>query len=871
MSFLIYFISQLDSPVNAVEGTINLGQEVAEKSGLLNNPFVLFLIYLVFLILILLLLFNILKLVLRRFFRLYFLSHWKILLVTVPKESLEKEAKEKKFTELLERGESFYDNVGGLHPEKGLKAWLYGRQDHFCFEIVKDFEGLISFYVVVPARFQQIFEKQIHSHYPSSHIEEVSDYNIFPSKGVTLGCRLKLSRHYIFPIKTYKQIGSDPLEAITNSLSKLGKDETALIQIVARSAHRSWHEIGAKVATEMEQGKSFKQAMREATRSKTAKFISDFFNTFESVLKKKEKKEDISSKEPHKLSPMEEETIKNLEGKAGKAGFDVNIRILVSAPTYEKAQASLRNVVNSFSQFTFYKYGNGFKVEGLKGKKLDSLVKDAIYRLFNEKKQFILNTEEMVSIYHFPLPTTETPNIRWLLFKKLAPPANLPTEGLLLGESIYRGVHRNVYLKRKDRRRHLYIIGMTGVGKSVLISNLAIQDIQNGEGVCVIDPHGDLIESILPFIPKERAEDVILFDPSDVERPIGLNMLEAKTKEQRDFAVQEMIAIFYKLFPPEIIGPMFEHNMRNVMLTLMADTENPGTIAEIPRMFSDPDYQKVWIKKVKDPVVKAFWEKEMARTTDFHKSEMLGYLISKVGRFVENEMMRNIIGQSHSGFNFREVMDKKKILLVNLAKGKTGEVNSSLLGLIIVSKLQMATMARAELPEEERGDFYLYIDEFQNFITDSIATILAEARKYRLNLTIAHQYIGQLVRNNDTKIRDAVFGNVGTIICFRIGVDDAETLAKQLAPTVSEYDVMNIEKYNAYVRLLVDNAACRPFNMHCFPPPKGGNPKIAQLIKELSRLKYGRDRKVVEKEILERSRLGEPSVEAGLTSSDKNL
>jgi type IV secretory pathway TraG/TraD family ATPase VirD4 len=315
---------------------------------------------------------------------------------------------------------------------------------------------------------------------------------------------------------------------------------------------------------------------------------------------------------------------------------------------------------------------------------------------------------------------------------------------------------------------------------------------------------------------------------------------------------------------------MFEHNMRNVMLTLMSDLQNPGTIAEIPRMFTDPEFQKVWIAKLKDPVVRAFWEKEMAKTSDFHKSEMLGYLISKVGRFVENEMMRNIIGQTHSGFDLRDIMDKRKVLLVNLAKGRTGEVNANLLGLIIVSKLQMAALARADLPEEKRHDFYLYIDEFQNFITDSIATILSEARKYRLCLNIAHQYVAQLVQGQDTKVRDAVFGNAGTMICFRIGVDDAETMAKEFAPVFGEYDLLNVEKFTAYIKLLIDNTASKPFNMQTLPPTKGDS-EMGQAIKQLARLKYGRDKSIVEAEITERTALGEPERTAGPMTGEKSL
>ncbi len=284
-----------------------------------------------------------------------------------------------------------------------------------------------------------------------------------------------------------------------------------------------------------------------------------------------------------------------------------------------------------------------------------------------------------------------------------------------------------------------------GGGKSVLLGNMALQDIKNGEGLCVIDPHGDLIEDILQHVPKERAEDIIVFEPFDTERPIGLNMLEVDSDEQKDFAVQEMISIFYKLVTdPAMLGPMFEHNMRNAMLTLMADEEHPGTLTDIPRIFTDTEFQKYKIAKLRDPVVRAFWEKEMAKTSDFHKSEMLGYLISKVGRFVENSMMRNIVGQPKSGFNFRKIMDEGKVLLVNLSKGRTGEINAKLLGLILVSKIQIAALSRADMPESQRRDFYLYVDEFQNFITDAFSSILSEARKYKLNLVIAHQYLGQL-------------------------------------------------------------------------------------------------------------------------------
>jgi len=818
-----------------------------------------FLIYFGLILLFLIILINILRTIFKKIGFYQQIFEKTVFLVTMPKEALEEEKKEKKeIKDFLAPAETFLDNIGGLKVERSFRTFLFGRTDHFSFEIVRDKEGLISFYLIAPKYLTPYLEQQIHAQFPSAQVEEVEDYNIFSPKSVILGAFLILKRTHILPIKTYLNLNVDPLNAITNSLTKIKEGDSAAIQIIARSAKKEWHRFPAKVAREMQQGKKINEAMKAAGANPLVKFMGDFVSL---AFPKEKKKEEKEEKKPYQLSPMEQEIVKNIENKNSKAGLNINIRIIVSAKTKEQAKRYLESITNSFAQYTFYEYGNGF--QAIIPSKIEDLCQNFIYRQIDEKKSFILNTEELTSLYHFPLPITEIPNIRWLIARKAPAPVEVPKEGLILGKNIYRGQETLIRIKRDDRRRHVYIIGKTGSGKTVLISNMVKQDILNGEGVGVIDPHGDLIEDILGCIPKERAEDVVLFDASDTERPIGLNMLEAKDPGQRDFAVQEMIAIFYKLFPPEIIGPMFEHNMRNVMLTLMADPEAPGTIAEIPRMFSDPDYAKIWLEKLKDPVVRAFWEKEMARTTEFHKSEMLGYLISKVGRFVENEMMRNIIGQSHSGINFREIMDKQKILLVNLSKGKIGEVNANLLGLVIVSKLQMAAMARAELPEAERKDFYLYIDEFQNFITDSIATILSEARKYRLCLTMAHQYLGQLLvasaviggGGGEARIRDAILGTVGTFITFKIGVEDAEILTKEYKPVFNEYDLINVEKFNAYIKLLVDNQPTRPFNIVTIQP-KPGDRKVAETIRQLSRLKYGRPKAIVEKEILERSQLG---------------
>ncbi len=792
-----------------------------------------------------------------------------VLLVTVPKESLELEQRERgtgrEPKELIGVAETLYANLSGLKQKWSPGVFFFGRQDHFSLEIVAD-HGLISFYVAVPRRWQDFVEKQIHAQYPHAHIEPVEDYNIFQPQGAIEGCYLTLSKSQMFPLRTYKKLESDPMNALTNALSRFGEHEGAAIQIVCRGASARWRMRGRKIAREMQQGKKLEQAMGAQN------VFGKLGKAWEVAMPKVPTQHEIQMRQwrqtqPYRLSPMEEELVKALDEKASKIGFEVNVRLIVSSPDAATAKLELENLVNTFYQYTAQESGVSFK-KVRSGK--TGFIRDFIFRNFAEPRRFVLNTEELTSIFHLPLPQTETPNIRWLAARGAPAPANIPRAGLLIGSNRYRGLDTPIRIKPEDRRRHVYIIGVTGSGKSVLMSEMAKQDIRNGAGVCIVDPHGSLVEDILPSIPKERLDDVVLFDPSDTDRPIGLNMLEADTPEQADFACQEMISIFYKLVTdPSMIGPMFEHNMRNAMLTLMADRQEPGTIAEIPRIFTDPEFQRYKVGKLRDPMVRAFWEKEMAKTSDFHKSEMLGYLISKVGRFVENEMVRNIIGQSSSGFSFREVMDQGKILLVNLSKGKVGEVNANLLGLIIVSKLQMAALARADLPEQGRKDFYLYVDEFQNFITDSIATILAEARKYRLNLTMAHQYIGQLVNGQDTKIRDAVFGNVGTQVCFRIGVEDAEVMAKQFAPVFDEYDVINIPRYTAYVRLLIDNSASRPFNVATLPPTVG-DPAITALIRERSRQRYGRDKQEVEAEILKRARLGGAPAAQG-PSLERNL
>ena len=780
--------------------------------------------------------------------------------VSVPKDSHSQEHEaQKEEKDMISVAEQFFATIS----EIAQKDWnhYFGVDDYISFEIAAEGKN-ISFYINVPKRLQVLVEKQLHAQYPKAQIDRVRIYNIFKGDSGITGAELGLQHDSIYSFRTYKNMETDPLHAITNSLSKLSPEEGAAIQILISPAGDSWQARGRKIASEVQQGKK----VENVSGTNFDKVLTGSFSIANKVLDqalsggaKIDPKDSLDNK-PLQLTPMQQEMVKRLEEKSSKTGYKFNLRVVTSSPSLSSADAHLKNILGSFMQFSLPPF-NGLKVKNTKPKQV---VKDYIFRIFHNTSD-VINTEEIASLWHLPTKFMETPNIKWLAAKKSTPPHNLPESGLLLGFSDYRGEKNQVHIKRDDRRRHQYIIGRTGTGKTELMKNMAIQDVRNGEGLCIIDPHGDFVEDVLQYIPKERAEDVILFEPFNTERPLGLNMLEVKDPSQKDFAIQEMISIFYKLFPPEMIGPMFEHNMRNVMLTLMEDEQHPGTIADIPRMFTDPDFQRYKLSKVKDPIVRAFWEKEMAKTSDFHKSEMLGYLISKVGRFVENSMMRNIIGQPVSAFDFRKVMDDGKILLINLSKGKTGEVNAKLLGLIIVSKLQMAAMSRADIPEDQRRDFYLYVDEFQNFVTDSFATILSEARKYRLNLVMAHQFISQLSTEKegssrtDSSMREAVFGNTGTMISFRIGVEDAEIMAKEFAPVFNDFDVINIERYNAYIKLMIDGTASRPFNIQTYPKPEGANPEMSQLIRGISNIKHGMPRAEVEEEIMDRTKLGIPA------------
>jgi hypothetical protein len=769
-----------------------------------------------------------------------------LFLVKLPRYDKENEDKKEEEKKLISRMEQFYSNF--IYLDKGenfFTRFFYGFP-RMTMEIASEIgQGDISFYIAVPTDYENSLGKYIQGVYSGAVVEKVAnDYTVFEPDSEVSASYLTQKECFFVPINTYEDLGRDPLEPIVNSISNIDADEGAAVQFVIRPTLFSFRDKGEKFLKMInEEGKNIDEAFSKIKESGLSKILKETASVFFSS----DKKENDYSKSPG----VDVATVDLVRKKISKSGFEVNVRLVGVAKEKSRADEILSNIESGFSQFS--SSVNGFDLKRVKSKKqLKKIIYDFSFRNFNKRSTVILNTTELTSIYHFPLSHIESPYIKWVKTVEAPPPSELPTEGeVLLGEAVYRGEKKPVYIaSEKDRARHFYIIGQTGVGKSTIMREMIRQDIKNGKGVGVIDPHGDLIEDTLANIPKERVDDVVLFEPFDRERPCGLNMLEWETPEQRDFAISEMIMIFNQLFDQSMIGPMFEYYMRNAMAALSADKDDIGTIVEIPRMFTDNAFMEKKVSKVSDHIVRDFWLKEWKQTTGQTRSDMLGYVVSKIGRFVADETMRNIIGQQKSGFDIDKIMSGKKIFLANLSKGLTGELNSSLLGMILVSKMQISALRRARIPEEERVPFYLYVDEFQNFTTDSIAVILSEARKYKLNLILAHQYMPQLKE----EIKNAVVGNVGNMISYRVGVDDAEFLERQFKPEFSKLDLQNIDNFQYITKLMINGNISSSFKVAA-PFPDPGNKEIAEATRKISKLKYGKPRNLVEQEIKARANL----------------
>lgn len=735
----------------------------------------------------------------------------------------------------ISESQMLYDLIAGT-AKQGFASSFYGQR-HIAFEIIAS-NGLIHYFVAVPVALVSTVEQAVLTTYPGSRIEEVEDHNIFSPQGKltgTVGGELTLRHQFSYPIGTYQQMERDPMEALINTLSKLQLGDGAAVQIMLRPAKPGWIKASEKLVAK-------KRHQKHATGlSLTPKDIA--------MAAVKAPDQQHKEQQQYELSKLEESMMQAVEEKVRHPGFEILVRVLVSSPSYDRSQSLLRGITTTFALFEA-PGSNGFQF--LEARDVQGLVTAFIFRFFPpEVSSSILSSPELATLFHLPdSQFTGTSQVERQHSKQVESPPNMPTRGLLMGYNFYRGTKKEVHLDLEDRRRHVYVVGQTGTGKTTFLENMMVQDMLAGNGFAFIDPHGDAAEKLISMVPKERAEDVVYFNPSDTEHPLGINLFEFDSPDQKDFIVNEAINLLYKLYDPGrtgIMGPRFEHWFRNAALTLMADPDG-ATFIELPKVFTDTTYLKNKFKYLKDPTVMEFWTKEMGQTSDYHKSEMLGWFVSKFGAFQTNDMMRNIIGQTSSAFDIREIMDKRKILIVNLSKGQVGELNSKLLGMIFVMKIQQAAMSRADMPENERVDFSLYVDEFQNFSTDSFASILSEARKYRLNLIVANQFIGQL----SDEIREAVFGNVGTKLAYRTGPEDAEFLVKQFEPAFDTHDLINLPNFNSVIRLMVGGLPTQPFSLTALPPLGEPHQEMLMAVKQLSAAKYGVPRPTVEADVYAR-------------------
>ena len=777
---------------------------------------------------------------------------WKPLHMTLFEVSLPEVSesdKEKQLKDLISGMEQFYSGMLSISADKKDPRW-------FSIEIANsNGSDEFVFYVAVPTTRKDLFLKQILAIFPNARAEEhKNDYNIFNSEGSAAASFLSLSKHFLYPLKAYSDFNIDPLNSILSAFSKIDcVGEGAAIQLIVGERQDLLMKESAKAVEEIRKGEKISDALDQVGRSASTAVAKEIFGIFQNS-KDSEKEKESKTK---RAGSLDQTTVEQFTRKLKSPFVAVNLRVIASAGNESEAQGILRDIESSFNQF---EDGHGNKIEwkSAKDDELKDLLKRFSLRTWNDKETSILNLEEMTSILHFPATQVgkATPQLKQTKAGTAPLPLDAPKDGTLIGINSHRGQETKVFIAPEDRMRHFYTIGQTGTGKTTLLKNMIIQDIKAGQGVCFLDPHGSDVQEVLANIPEERRSDVIYFDPAATDRPMGLNMLEFDRRfpEQKTFVVNEMFNIFQKLYGavPESMGPMFEQYFRDATMLVIEDPDSGSTLLDVSRVMSNKAFRDMKLSKCGNPIVVQFW-REVAEKAggEAALANIVPYITSKFDVFLANEIMRPIVAQEKSSFNLREVMDSRKILLVNLSKGRLGDINSHLIGLILVGKILMAALSRVDsigLPAQagkEVPDFYLYLDEFQNITTDSISTILSEARKYRLSLTIAHQFIGQL----DDKTKNAVFGNVGSMAVFRAGTEDAEFLEKQLAPVFLQTDIVNLDNFNAYVRLLANGKPVKPFSMRILPPEKG-NLEQAEMLKTESSQRFGRPRAEVEAEIM---------------------
>jgi GTPase SAR1 family protein len=772
---------------------------------------------------------------------------WQVLHMTLFEVTLPEPTQEegnKPLREVVSVMEQFYLGMFSVDGPQGKS-----KNRYYSMEIAVSGESEhISFYMAVPSDKEDLFEKHLLSVFPKARVHHApSDYNVFLHDGVSAVSYAKLKEDAILPLKDYREFDQDPLSVLVNTLTKLrAVGEGASIQCIINPVGNIYTDRYTKVLEKLEKGSPLQLALINTPLTMQGEVIK----TFRNLLQPKQKTE---NEEPPVIN---QKLIEQVQKKIETPIPSINIRIVASAETKQRAETILSDIESSFNQL-YNTSGNQLVFTRLLDKKAKHLMHQFTFREYSEAHALPLSVREISTIMHFPTYiSSATPQLKRVRAAQAPAPIGLPQSGTLLGVNEYRGTETHAYLTPEDRLRHLYVIGQTGVGKTSFIKNLIQQDIENGDGVCFIDPHGSDIEDILSKIPDHRIDDVIYFDPSNTQHVIGLNMLEYDPRypEQKTFVINELFSIFQKLYSgtPESMGPAFEQYFRNATALVLEDPSTGSTMLDISRVLADARFRELKLSRSKNPVVNQFWN-EIATKAQGEASlqNMVPYITNKFDIFTANDIMRPIIAQQQSSFRMREVMDSRKILLVNLSKGKLGEINANLLGMVLVGKILMAALSRVDALASDLPPFYLYIDEFQNITTNSISAILSEARKYKLSLNIAHQYIAQL----DTGIRDSVFGNVGSMAIFRVGNEDASFLEAHLQPTFLTQDIMSIENYHAYVRLLANGTPQKPFSIRVLPPKKG-SPDKASYVKGRSTQTYGRPKSEIDRDVQMRYGIG---------------
>lgn len=754
----------------------------------------------------------------------------------------------KSYKESITLMEQFYASMQAVGPGKNE------QNNYFSFEIAlsNDSEQVI-FYICVPNAVSSLFEKQVLGLFHNAQIKLVTnDYNIFFEGGHSAGSFGVPTNTDIMTLKTYDEFDHDPMDLLLGVFEKIKKQgEGASVQLIVKPVGTKYTEQYGKLLDRLRKGESLKK-IKESLQTGFSAELKSFGKVIMGMVSDSPKKSESDKK-------IDDIAIANVTKKLGSTIVETTIRIITSAETQSRAEELLRDLESAFLQYQEVQ-SNGISFIRPKGDDLKLMFRDFSYRRFDPGKIFHLNFKELSTMFHFPTHALGSAQLKQSGAATHPAPMEMGTNGILLGYNEHRGRLTPVHFAPADRLRHFYTIGQTGVGKTQIFLKMIIQDIKNGDGCCFVDPHGTDLNTILASIPPERYDDVIFFDPAYTARPMGLNMLEfdERSPQQKSTVIGELMSLFDKLFDMKAQGgAMFGQYFRNAALLNMEDPASGNTVLEITRVLANKEFRDMKLSKNKNPIIAEFWKSAEATSGEQGLENFVPYISSKFDDFISNEFLRPIILQEKSAFNFRDIIDTKKILIVNLSKGLLGEKNANLLGLIIIMKLQMAAMSRAESTDlSQFPPFYVYLDEFQNVVTDSIAAILSEARKYKLSLNMTHQYMEQL----PDYLKSAIFGNVGNMAFFRINSADAAVIEPRITPRFSKDDVIKQENFNCVVSMLVDGKPAQAFNMDTLNPggyvtPNNGNPDQIEQLKQLSYLKYGRDRAEIENEIADKFRM----------------